>query len=238
LTEEELNKLAAKKMKDVIKNMLEDQSKKRADKYVDKVRLGEDGWKARYYSDKFHVPQDELHEFLPIIKRYYLEGLQWVYSYYYNGCASWTWFYPFHYAPFAGDLVGITHIDIKFELGEPAQPFEQLMGVFPKQSAHAVPLCYRNLMSDPQSEIIDFYPTNFHIDINGARYEWMGVVLLPFIDRKRLLHAMNKADRNREALSSHEKELNKFGKVYIFFENEARAESRLTQTLVEYHNTT
>jgi len=76
------------------------------------------------------------------------------------------------------------------------------------------------LLSDPQSEIIDFYPSQFHIDINGARYEWMGVTLLPFIDQKRLVKAMNKADKNGTALSEHEKELNTPGKVYVFFEHE------------------
>ena len=114
----------------------------------------------------------------------------------------------------------------RFEMGDPATPFEQLMGVFPKQSAHAIPLCYRHLLSDPKSEIIDFYPTNFHIDINGARYEWMGVALLPFIDRKRLVKAMKKADRGGDALTEHEKKLNTFGDVYLFFENQEASENQ------------
>jgi 5'-3' exoribonuclease 2 len=94
------------------------------------------------------------------------------------------------------------------------------LGVFPKQSSHAVPLCYRYLLEDPNSEIIDFYPTNFHIDLNGSSAVWMGVPLLPFIDRRRLLRAMKKADRNGEALTPHEKELNRFGDVFLFFEHE------------------
>ncbi len=90
------------------------------------------------------------------------------------------------------------------------------MGVFPKQSAHAIPLCYRQLLSDPNSEIIDFYPVHFKLDINGAKFAWMGVNLLPFIDRERLIKAMKKV----ENLTQHEQERNKVGQVFVFMEKQ------------------
>ena len=56
------------------------------------------------------------------------------------------------------------------------------MCVFPSQSSHALPECYRWLMSSSKSPVIDFYPSEFKLDVNGAAYAWMGVNLLPFID--------------------------------------------------------
>ena len=41
------------------------------------------------------------------------------------------------------------------------------MGVLPPRSAHALPKCLADLMTDTSSEIADFYPTDFAIDLNG-----------------------------------------------------------------------
>jgi 5'-3' exoribonuclease 2 len=46
-------------------------------------------------------------------------------------------------------------------------------------------------MTESDSPIIDFYPKDFHIDMNGKKMLWQGVALLPFIDQDRLLTAMD-----------------------------------------------
>ncbi len=114
-------------------------------------------------------------------------------KYYYEGCPSWKWFYPFHYAPFASDLKNIERFRKdcdSFEMGQPFKPIEQLMSVFPSDSAHAIPQPSRWLMSDPESPIIDFYPKEIACDPNGKAMPWLWVVLLPFIDEERLLCAL------------------------------------------------
>lgn len=157
----------------------------------DTVRLWEPGYADRYYEQKFGVdPQD--HEFRHKVARAYAEGLAWVLLYYFQGCPSWTWYYPYHYAPFAADFVDIGDMVLNFDKGKPFKPFEQLMGVLPASSNHALPEIFHPLMSDPDSEIIDFYPEDFAVDLNGKKFAWQGVILLPFIDEKRLLAAMEK----------------------------------------------
>jgi 5'-3' exoribonuclease 2 len=155
----------------------------------DTVRLWEEGYADRYYEQKFHVAPNDL-EFRHKVAQAYVEGLSWVLLYYFQGCPSWTWYYPYHYAPFAADFVDIDKKVVKFDKGTPFKPYEQLMGVLPAASNHAIPTPFHSLMTDADSDIVDFYPEEFELDMNGAKQPWKAVVLLPFIDEKRLLKAM------------------------------------------------
>lgn len=60
------------------------------------------------------------------------------------------------------------------------------MSVFPAASRSHVPEPWAELMLDPESPIIDFYPEDFQIDLNGKKFAWQGVALLPFVEEVRL----------------------------------------------------
>jgi len=166
-------------------------SKKDNEMPEDTVRLWETGYRDRYYEQKFHVDPKDV-EFRNKVAAHYVEGLCWVLKYYFQGCPSWNWYYPYHYAPFAQDFQDVGKLDIQFNGGKPFKPFEQLMGVLPAASKHNLPMPFQKLMTESDSEIIDFYPETFPLDLNGKKFAWQGVALLPFIDERRLLDAAQK----------------------------------------------
>uniref|UniRef100_A0A671RYW1 5'-3' exoribonuclease 1 n=1 Tax=Sinocyclocheilus anshuiensis TaxID=1608454 RepID=A0A671RYW1_9TELE len=146
-------------------------------------------YKRTYYMTKMGV-EVVSDEFLANQARCYVEGIQWILHYYYHGVQSWSWYYPHHYAPFLSDVRNVSSLTLTFDLGKPFMPFEQLLGVLPSASKDLLPRCYQHLMTSPGSPIVECYPQDFKTDLNGKQQEWEAVVLIPFIDEKCLLAAM------------------------------------------------
>ncbi|EDO06179.1 XRN 5'-3' exonuclease N-terminus family protein [Babesia bovis T2Bo] len=145
-------------------------------------------WKETYYRKKFGLCESQdVWEFASQVANHYIKGMCWVLRYYYQGCTSWGWYYPFHYAPFCSDL-NFEGLEFTFDYGKPFTPFQQLMSVMPIRSSHCLPEQLRHLMTDTDSPIADFYPIKFDEDPNGKRYKYQWVALLPFIDEKKLLN--------------------------------------------------
>ena len=164
-------------------------------------------WKNKYYKEKFDWGLSNETELRQLTENY-IQGLQWVLYYYYRGVASWPWFYQYHYSPMISDVRHGLKASMKFDLGQPFRPFQQLMGVLPDRSKKIVPTSYHDLMTAKDSPIIDFYPRDFELDMNGKKMEWEAVVKIPFIDEKRLLSAMSTKDAY---LTEDEKRRNSFG---------------------------
>ncbi|KAH9627415.1 hypothetical protein KSS87_012065, partial [Heliosperma pusillum] len=174
----------------------------------DKVKLGHEGWKKRYYKEKFSKEDPKQIELQrkELVEKF-TEGLCWVLIYYFSGIPSWDWYYPHYYGLFASELKGLSQVKVKFQKGSPFKPFDQLMAVLPPKSAHALPKAYQDLMISSDSKIIEFYPRDFEVDTDGKRFSWQGTIKLAFINQEKLLNAtcqleakitMNEAKRNVE----------------------------------------
>lgn len=98
-------------------------------------------WKDDYYKEKLGFGLENEEEMRSLTENY-IEGLQWVLYYYYRGVASWPWFYRYHYSPRISDIHLGLGADLKFKIGKPFKPNEQLMGVLPDRSKKIVPLAY------------------------------------------------------------------------------------------------
>ncbi|KAJ1636179.1 hypothetical protein T492DRAFT_410188 [Pavlovales sp. CCMP2436] len=53
-----------------------------------------------------------------------------------------------------------------------------------------MPVSYRELMANDGSSVIDFYPSDFKQDLNGKKFGWQAIAVLPFIDAVRLQSAL------------------------------------------------
>ncbi|TEA21266.1 5'-3' exoribonuclease 1 [Colletotrichum sidae] len=200
--------------KALVIDLTADDAQRHYEELYDKKYLA---WKTKYYLEKFPEWSPEIYDTeLTKLCENYVQGLQWVLYYYYQGIASWPWYYQYHYSPLTSDVVRGLGANLKFTLGQPFRPFEQLMGVLPDRSKSIVPEIYWDLMTNPKSPIYDFYPRDFELDMNGKKMEWEAVVKIPFIDEKRLLDAM--ATKN-DQLSDDQKSRNGFGVALKFTYN-------------------
>jgi 5'-3' exoribonuclease 1 len=84
--------------------------------------------KNHYYRDKMKIDLISTDQ-LKIYVEQYIEAIQWILKYYYQGCSSWSWFYPYHYAPYLSDLKNFKQLKITFQTGTPFKPFEQLLSM-------------------------------------------------------------------------------------------------------------
>jgi 5'-3' exonuclease len=143
----------------------------------------------------------------------YLEGMQWVLTYYIEGCKEWNWTYQFHYAPHISDLYQyIDEFNISFSKikSSPCQPFFQLVRIMPSKSKNLIP---RSLHSIFDGDLKDSFPQEFEIDIKGKKKEWEGIALIPFLNDRELLSQYNRCIRE---ITEQEKKRNMFGKVFIY----------------------
>ncbi|KAJ3439066.1 5'-_3' exoribonuclease [Anaeramoeba flamelloides] len=168
-----------------------------------------------YYDSKFEEKWKE-EGFLNNMVKCYLEGLQWIYTYYCKGCPDWGWYYPFHYTPMIDDLVNLKKYNITeniFNYEPPIKPLVSLLSILPIKSSDILPQKLRPLLTDENSPLIEYLPKELKFDQNGKRFEWEWILLLPFIDIELFKKCIREAKGN---YTEEEEKRNKVDSTYIY----------------------
>ena len=124
-----------------------------------KLRLQRPADRRAYYSTLFEecLPEKRLPKGTPVegvaaaVSSEYLRGMCWALAYYLDDCPSWSWLFPYHFAPLAQDMAAamarleggerpelLAQVS-SFEAGAPTSAISQLLCVLPRSSAAAVP---------------------------------------------------------------------------------------------------
>lgn len=174
------------------------------EEYIEQLGEEELSVKNIYYLSKFNIKPEEKERKDEIVQ-YYIQGLMWVLDYYYRGCPSWSWFYPFHYSPLFSDFIDLMKYNkLIFEIdSSPVDPLIQLLCCLPPYSCSILPESYRGFMVNPDSPIIDYYPKEFEIDMDGKVKDYEGEIIIPFIDVNKIISLVKDNNLN-DSLTSEE----------------------------------
>ena len=126
-------------------------------------------WKNRYYRILF-----DDNDIVDEICRNYLEGLEWVFKYYTQGCPNWRWKYNYHYPPLLSDLLNYlrrtdTTNDFIQINAKPYSSYQQLAYVLPYQYLNLLPIKYMTILREQYREQ---YPMNWDFQWAFCRYFW------------------------------------------------------------------
>lgn len=144
------------------------------------INPNEFGWECRYYKVALHSFEKST---MDKLCNNYLEGLEWTFKYYTEGCPHWRWKYNYHYPPLIKDLVNYipnfetAFIDDKKGINKPFRPSTQLAYVIPRWNHSLLPKKIQKHLR--QTNYVDLSELKFQWMF--CRYFWESHALLPSI---------------------------------------------------------
>lgn len=190
------------------------------DPYLSKCMLDQDGkkfdmdkYRRMYYKAKF----DRTKPTVASIK-HYIEGLIFVLRYYFDEIPSYTWYYQYHYAPFAGDIADVMdkYNEDKevFAKTSPIFPIQQLFCILPPKSKELLPKAIQKYMSEEDNEIGEMMKTDLVLDSDFKKNDWEYILLTPNIDQGKFMEIFN---RHAKEFTDYETKRNVRGKVFVYY---------------------
>lgn len=191
------------------------------DPYITKCMLDQSGdkfdmekYRRMYYRNKFERATPTVESI-----KIYIEGLIFVLRYYFDDIPSYTWFYPYHYAPFACDVANVMEKHYNedknmFIKTAPMFPLQQLFCILPPASKSLLPEGIADKMNKDNKDIGQFMNTELDFDSDFKKNEWEYILLIDSIDVNKFLDVFKSCENT---LSQYEKKRNVRGVIYVYY---------------------
>ncbi|XP_066586581.1 5'-3' exoribonuclease 1-like isoform X2 [Prorops nasuta] len=152
----------------------------------------------------------------------YIKTIQWILSYYYKDCCSWTWSYPYFFSPHTYNIKNFKDLKFDFELGKPVQPYLLLLKIIPIYSKNILPIAFQNILREEEEkervQIVKNISATGRTDVNSQKDDkWKAVSRrlskLPIRSQEILSTAIEK---HYNELTDEERLRNNYGPMRIF----------------------
>lgn len=173
-------------------------------KFPKHINVTQPNWRLSYYKNLFHYSDKDVVQ--KACERY-VEGINWIFKYYFTKDFNCAWYYPFCYSPTCLDLFNflvstqdsqsalvsltanshVTHLEFK---GIMSHSDMHLLMVLPPQSAKTLLLPnVAAIMTDVHLGCVHYYPKTIEISRYLKAYLWECGAILPDIDIRRVYEA-------------------------------------------------
>lgn len=165
----------------------------------DKINFYDRNWREQYYAYYLEIEPYEVPRFAALMSINYLESLQFTMDYYLYGCPNYHWYNRFDMAPLMSDLRDYVKANREaaavFDIKSGAAPLnalEQMAVIMPPDMIEYLPKGLAELMTSPDSLIIDQYPTDFKMEVFSSAKWIYSKPRLPPLALKRVLKEIKK----------------------------------------------
>lgn len=164
-------------------------------KFPPKIQPQRSGWRLNYYYHLFDMT--DIQDINNVCLNY-LQGIEWTFQYYFNGCMSDDWHYVHYYSPTLLDLYNflVSHLDDTEDYLQksihssfPKVTYDtdlQLLMCLPCASRHLLKPELRRIMTDISLGCTHYYPERFQLTSYLHNFLWECSAKLPQIDVHKL----------------------------------------------------
>jgi len=179
-------------------------------KFPKVIDISQHNWRTRYNKMLFQYNNTNV---VNTACELYIEGINWVFQYYFTKNHNLGWYYPFHYSPTCLDLYNYliasdsNHISLVLEKSKNKHNTHkefinyiqhhgfQLLMVLPPSSKLLLPTELQQIMENVEYGCVQYYPQNFDITTYLKSYLWECSAIIPDINIDLLHQAYKKVNQ-------------------------------------------